>query len=226
MARRCPLCRAEIIGGGFPVHPLKEVASALVTNHLIEPSSTTISSYVRMMEFQTMTFSKEPAEAKHIHALQIGCYSQSQLANHSVLGIVAAITHPQWVDGVYVLFEAAVSRVFFETFATVLHGKAGGVNVLVNSAQRMLAVQLADRNAARRPVDAHTLVKVATDGRFTVGVTPEATKADGVVGSAAASASVPAAAVFAGVGVGVGAAAAAAAIPVPVPPQSTAVPMT
>jgi len=95
------------------------------------------------------------------------------LAQHSVAGVVAAVTQEQWINGVYVLFEAAVSRVFFETFATTLHGKAGGVNVLVNSAQRMLAVQLADKNKQRRPADVHALVKVATDGRFTIGQCPE-----------------------------------------------------
>ncbi|HZZ98487.1 MAG TPA: hypothetical protein VFG51_01010 [Candidatus Saccharimonadia bacterium] len=178
MARRCPLCRMEIIGGGFPVHPLKEVATALVANQLIEPTDipTAVSAHStqRLMEFKTMVFEKDTPEAKHIHALQMGCYAQSQLSQHSVSGVVAAVTPDQWINGVYVLFEPAVSRVFFETFATTLHGKAGGVNVLVNSAQRMLAVQLADRNKQRRNnVENHLLVKVATDGRFTIGHAPE-----------------------------------------------------
>jgi hypothetical protein len=30
LARRCPLCRLEIIGAAFPVLPLKEVAAILV----------------------------------------------------------------------------------------------------------------------------------------------------------------------------------------------------
>jgi hypothetical protein len=167
----------EIIGGGFPIHPLKDIASILVSNRLIEPADSPVAisahSTQRLMQFKTMAFEKESPEVKHIHALQMGCYAQSQLAQHSVAGVVAAVTQEQWINGVYVLFEAAVSRVFFETFATTLHGKAGGVNVLVNSAQRMLAVQLADKNKQRRPADVHALVKVATDGRFTIGQCPE-----------------------------------------------------
>jgi hypothetical protein len=178
MARRCPLCRTEIVGGGFPVHSLKDVACALVCNGLIEPTDTpavalSAQSAQKRMEFKSLTFAKETAEAQHIHALQMGCYAQSQMSQHSVTGIIAAVAPEQWIRGVYVLFEAAVSRVFFETFATSMHGKAGGVNVLVNSAQRMLACQLTDRNPQRRPADSHLLVKVATDGRFTIGFTPE-----------------------------------------------------
>jgi hypothetical protein len=181
MARRCPLCRTEIIAGGFPVHPLKDVASLLVSCGLIDavdqhPNSAQDAQ--RLLEFKTLGYEKETAEARHIHALQLGCYSQSQLAQHSVSGVIATITREQWVNGVYILFEAAVSRVFFETFATTLHGKAGGVNVLVNSSQRMLAVQLGDKTKERRPIDVHVLVKVATDGRFSVGSTPDPNTGD------------------------------------------------
>lgn len=105
-------------------------------------------------------------------ALQIGCYAQSQLAQHSVSEVVCKITPEQWKVGVYVMFESAVSRVFLETFATTLHGKAGGVNVLVNAAQRMLAVQLVEKKkdpkSEPKPNAPHLLVKVATDGRFTI----------------------------------------------------------
>jgi hypothetical protein len=172
----------EIIGGGFPVHPLKDVATALVASNIIElsetPASPSAYSVHRQLEFKTLAYEKETPETKHVHALQMGCYAQSQLAQHSVVGVIAAITSEHWVNGVYVLFEAGVSRVFYETFATSLHGKAGGVNVLVNSAQRMLAVQLGDRNKdrQRKPMDTHLLVKVTTDGRFTIGHTPNPTQ--------------------------------------------------
>lgn len=91
---------------------------------------------------------KESAESKHIAVLQLDCYSQSQLAQDSVNGVLTKITHKDWFQGVYILFETAVSRMFFETFATTLHGKGAvkdtslpGVNVMVNASQRMLAVQ-------------------------------------------------------------------------------------
>src|SRR5205085_1827032 len=93
------------------------------------------------LQAKAIMYEKESAESKHIAALQLGCYAQSQLAQHSVNGVLSKIITEQWLSGVYILFEAAVSRVFFETFATTLHGKAGGLNVLVNASQRMLAVQ-------------------------------------------------------------------------------------
>jgi len=130
LARRCPLCRTEIIGAAFPILPLKEIASILIVNGCIE-----MASVQKHLEFKSISYEKQTAEAKHIHALQMGCYAQSQLAQHSVTGTIATVTQEQWIAGVYILFESAVSRVFFETFATTLHGKAGGVNVLVNASQ-------------------------------------------------------------------------------------------
>jgi hypothetical protein len=125
---------------------------------------------------KAIVYEKESAEAKHIAALQLGCYAQSQLAQHSVNGVLAKVTPDQWIAGVYVLFEAAVSRVFFETFATTLHGKAGGVNVLVNASQRMLAVQLIEKGKKnddkKDAKTGHILIKVATDGRFVITNTP------------------------------------------------------
>jgi hypothetical protein len=86
--------------------------------------------------------------------------------------VITKITADQWLTGVYIMFESNISRVFFETFAVTLHGRAGGVNVLVNAAQRMLAVQLIEKKKekadAKAKTASHMLVKVATDGRFTV----------------------------------------------------------
>lgn len=170
LARRCPLCRAEIIGAAFPVHPQKEVASILIAAGYIDVADQI--SMQRHIEFKAISFEKETPEQKHIAALQIGCYAQSQLAQHSVAEVITKINTEQWRNGVYIMFESAVSRVFFETFATTLHGKAGGVNVLVNAAQRMLAVKLVDRKKDQADTKAsnvpHLLVKVATDGRFTI----------------------------------------------------------
>jgi len=36
LARRCPLCRVEIVGQAFPVLPLKDVASLLIGHGFIE----------------------------------------------------------------------------------------------------------------------------------------------------------------------------------------------
>jgi hypothetical protein len=176
---------------------------------LIEVSEATVALSV---VGNTLTFEKETLQINHMTALQIGCWAQSQMAQHGVAGVVTRVTRDQWLNGVYILFEAAVSRVFFETFATTLHGKAGGVNVMVNTSQRMLAVQLIERRFDRaldaKTVDSlfvgaaaetlnpdgtasgvevaagglgganspgpkqHVLIKVSTDGRFVVTLTP------------------------------------------------------
>lgn len=170
LARRCPLCRVEIIGAAFPVHPLKELASVLIAAGYIEVADQI--SMQKHIEFKAISFEKETPEQKHIAALQIGCYAQSQLAQHSVAEVITKINAAQWRTGVYIMFESAVSRVFFETFATTLHGQAGGVNVLVNASQRMLAVQLVERKKDNVEATAknapHLLVKIATDGRFII----------------------------------------------------------
>ena len=177
MARRCPLCRDEIVGSGFANVPLAQIAEILVTSGMIESTdmlvSQSASAAKRKMDFKNMKFTRLTQEGRHIHALQIGCFAQSELAKCSVLNVIAAVTSDHWMNSVYVHFDAATSRVFFETFATTLHGKAGGVNVLVNSAQRMLTVQLRspDNNFVKKP--SHLLIKVACDGRFTIGHTPE-----------------------------------------------------
>lgn len=210
LARRCPLCRVEIIGQAFPVLALKHIASLLVENDLIEVTEATVQ---KSLVGKQLVFEKETSESKHMTALQLNCWAQSQLAQHSVAGVIARIPLAQWLAGVYILFEAAVSRVFFETFATTLHGKAGGVNVLVNTSQRMLAVQLLERREGRTsqldsksddsthsiipsssetlpsssetactlashddvPITGprqHLIIKVTTDGRFVITVTP------------------------------------------------------
>jgi hypothetical protein len=195
LARRCPLCRVEIIGNSFPVLPLKGIAALLVENELIEVSEQTVN---KSLVEKKLAYQKETAESKHMTALQMGCWAQSQLAQHSVGGVIQRVSRQQWLDGVYILFEAAVSRVFFETFATTLHGKAGGVNVLVNASQRMLAVQIVNRkpvasvetaSVETAPVETapvepsgsggkqHLLIKVSTDGRFVVTKTPAASAA-------------------------------------------------
>ena len=173
MARRCPECRAEIIGAGFPVIPLKNINSSLIKHKLLllEESS----QYNNLANVQ---YPKVTVEQRHIAALQLACYAQSQLAQHSVTGVLAFVDRPQWVVGVYILFDSVVSRVFFETFAITLHGKAGGITVLVNTSQRMLAVQLIEKKGEPKTkipngcADSHLLIKVATDGRFTFQLTP------------------------------------------------------
>lgn len=170
LARRCPLCRTEIIGAAFPVHPLKELASILIAAGYIEVADQI--SMQKHIEFKVVSFETQTPEQKHVAALQIGCYAQSQLAQHSVAEVITKISPEQWRTGVYIMFESAVSRVFFETFATTLHGRADGVNVMVNAEQRMLAVKLAERKKDTAEVKvnnaSHLLVKVATDGRFIV----------------------------------------------------------
>lgn len=190
LVRRCPLCRAEIIGQGFPVLALKNVASLLVENNLIEVPE-------RVASMSTSAFERETLESRHMAVLQMGCWVQSQLAQHSATRVTERVMRDQWLNGVYILFEAAVSRVFFETFATSLHGKAGGVNVLVNTSQRMLAVQLivrpsgSDAKAPAPPPEPlpadpaagglggvsspnpkqHVLIKVSSDGNFSTTLT-------------------------------------------------------
>lgn len=174
LARRCPLCRVEIVGQAFPVMPLKDVAEILISSGYVQMNEQ--AAVQKHIESKTIVYEKESAESRHIVALQLGCYAQSQLAQHSVTGVLTKVTPEQWVNGVYVLFEAATSRVFFETFATTLHGKAGGLNVLVNASQRMLAVQLIDKSKPRDEKKdekkGHVLIKVGTDGRFIITTTP------------------------------------------------------
>jgi hypothetical protein len=138
---------------------------------------TDLAAVQKHLDRKAITYDKETPQSNHITALQMGCFAQSLLAQHSVNGVIAKILPEQWSAGVYVLFEAAVSRVFFETFATTLHGKAGGLNVLVNASQRMLAVQLLDKNKRNdekknETKKGHILVKVGTDGRFAITTTP------------------------------------------------------
>ena len=60
--------------------------------------------------------------------------------------------------------------------------------MLVNAQQRMLAVQLNDKKAVKPKADAtHVLIKVGTDGRFTVGTTPETKPATAPATAAAAA---------------------------------------
>lgn len=95
LARRCPLCRVEIVGQAFPVLPLKGVASLLVyvalshfllqtylmndllmmvrENELIEVSEGTIQ---KSLVGKQLAFEKETPEAKHMAALQMGCWAQ------------------------------------------------------------------------------------------------------------------------------------------------------
>ena len=168
LARRCPTCRESIIGSGFPVYPLKDIASTLIAADFIQVIDQF--SIQKHIEFKAISFEKETPEQRHIAALQLGCYAQSELAIHSVSKVLEKVSPEQWIAGVYVMFEATVSRVFFETFATTLHGKAGGVEVLVNGAQRMLGVRLVDRSQPNKSPkkSPHLLVKVTTDGRFNV----------------------------------------------------------
>jgi hypothetical protein len=66
-------------------------------------------------DVRNIKYEIETPEAKHVAALQLGCYAQSLLAQHSVSAVEAAVTRDKWLNGVYILFESAVSRVFFET---------------------------------------------------------------------------------------------------------------
>jgi RING-type zinc-finger len=174
LARRCPLCRTEIIGSGFPSHPHKEVARVLILNGFVDAAE--LSNWPRGTDFKVVKYEVETTEARHIAALQLGCYAQSQLAEHSVLTLEQVINGEQWRRGVYVVFENSVARVFFETFAMTLQGKAGGVQVSVNASQRMLAVQLVDRTKDKSDHKAggqHLLVRVGTDGRYTITAAPD-----------------------------------------------------
>lgn len=69
LARRCPLCRAEIIGSGFNVLPLKELASILIVNNFIE-----VPDHSRMcthLELKAINFDKDTSEQKHISKLSL-----------------------------------------------------------------------------------------------------------------------------------------------------------
>lgn len=56
LARRCPLCRVEIIGAAFPVLPMKDVASILIANGFIEVADH--ASVVKHIEFKAISFGK------------------------------------------------------------------------------------------------------------------------------------------------------------------------
>ena len=75
-----------------------------------------MSAVQKALEHKTVAYTKPNGEQSHIIDLQIGCYAQSQLAKHSVDCVVETVTREQWLNGVYLLFESAVSRVFFETY--------------------------------------------------------------------------------------------------------------
>ncbi len=197
LARRCPECREEIMGLGFPVHSLKNVTHALIQHdYVITPNQAALK--YRLAKNGTVYKEKTPVE-EYISALQSGCNSQAKLAEFSVSNLLTQITPEQWIEGVYVLFEAAVSRIFFQTYAVALHGiafheKAGSLTVLPNASQRMLAVRLIDE--AKPQSDdkktGHTMVKVNTEGKFTVTRTtptpPPASTAPAAVATTAAAA--------------------------------------
>lgn len=155
LEKRCPMCRAEIIGNGFPVLPLKNMTLLLSENKLIDS-----------IDEKKSLPEKEAPELQRLIPLLIGCWAQSQLAQDSVGGVLERIKESDWINGVYISFEFSVSRTFFDVFARTLHGKAGGLNVLVNTARHMLAVQLPSKKVLGAVVREHILVKVASDGRF------------------------------------------------------------
>jgi RING-type zinc-finger len=173
LARRCPLCRSEIIGSAFPCHPLREVAALLVGSDCVEVENH--AAIREQVEKKLVKYEPETGEQQHIAALQLGCYAQSQLAIHSVNTLEVTINAEQWKRGVYIVFEHSVSRVFFETFATTLQGRAGGVKVFVNASRRMLAVHLIDptKDKSDKSVGPHLLIRVGTDGRYTVTAAPD-----------------------------------------------------
>jgi hypothetical protein len=90
----------------------------------IEPSDAGITASAAACGFGTsfrgdvraIKYEVETPKQKHIAALQMGCYVQSLLAQHSVSIVEAALTRDNWTNGVYIVFESAVSRVFFETY--------------------------------------------------------------------------------------------------------------
>lgn len=180
LARRCPLCRSEIIGGGFPCQPLKSVAKVLVRDGWVELP-------IGAADVMKLDYERETVSTRHIAALQMGCYSQAELAKWSVHRLETTLTADDWRRGVYVLAEPSVSRVFFETFALTMHGRAGGVEVLVNASQRLLAIALRDPSGDKSFGPSHLCVRVGVDGRFTAGeyVTPQAAAATPTVTSAA-----------------------------------------
>ncbi len=165
-ARRCTQCRAEIIGAAFNVLALKEIAHILGEAGLLQSFRAGGGSG----GYKPQHYEQPTADVRHISALQIGCYAQSQLAQHSVCGVLSVVSRIQWVTGVCIEFESAVSTVFFETFASTLYDKTSGLNVLVNTPQRMLTVQLVEKSATQtHPIpNGSVRINVTSDGRFHV----------------------------------------------------------
>jgi DNA-directed RNA polymerase subunit L len=195
--RRCPVCPELIMGKGFPVIPIKEIVTALFENNCIDTSKVGFTPNASEANIQ-MAYEKQTSEGEYLATLQMQALVQLQLAQYSVKEVINKITAEQWKHGVYIWFENAVSRIFFEIFATTLQGKAGGVNVLINAARRMLAVQLvyttkqpSTPNKSLKPKE-HLLVKVAADGNFTITTTVEPTKSDAPAAGSVATGSAPA----------------------------------
>lgn len=154
---------------------------ATAVQHVFVGCASTTAAMAPPIDVKRITYEEDnEPKPKHIAALQLGSYAESQLAQHSVSGVLAKVTHEQWITGVFVSFEATVSRVFFDTFATTLHGKAGGLNVLVNAVQRLLEVHLIDKSKARdekrdNPTEGQVLIKVGNDGKFAITITENKT---------------------------------------------------
>lgn len=140
-ARRCPLCRADIMGLGFPVLPIKDAVSVLMYSLRPLPSTTThvllytdyhphnirvsCSLHARTAD---SGYASAPSIARYetekdeeyMSALRLGCHSQNVLAKHTVASLKASLPKDVLIAGVYVTFETSVSRVFFETYVLSL----------------------------------------------------------------------------------------------------------
>lgn len=128
-----------VLGNQQPLQPVNNPNNQLISG---VASTNAVAGAVVNNQVQQSSYT-----ASNIAFLQMSCFTKSQLAKHSVNGVLAKAEPASWFKGVYIFFEAAVSRVFFETFATTLHGKNSlrdtyaPINVLVNASARCLGVQ-------------------------------------------------------------------------------------
>lgn len=182
--RRCPTCKTEIVGFGF-----KSLGHLKLGRYLLKQQQPAAAE----PNFKPMS-----AESSHIHALQVGCHAQSELAKISVDKIIAdkQVSPRDWKDAVMILFGNGVSRVFYETYATYINGKKisealgkeiGELNVSTSASVMMLLVW--SHPGFNPQAETHKVVRVATDGRYTVTTTAEA-KPEKPPASAAAGAAV------------------------------------
>lgn len=188
-------CKSPMLGYGLPVQGLDEILKVV---HEVEvkdrvtfngnststqpltslPTTTTLS--FKSKSSLTTTASSSLAVLKpdeqYLTCYEFGCWVQENFALLASSTVLVKTKPSQWIDGVFITFDANVSTLFYQKFTGRLHlytSKDGILYVLVNSDARMLAVRLIT-NSSSPPLPppppnptSRLVIRVGGDGKCT-----------------------------------------------------------